>query len=205
MKTTQGAEESNSTEISVKVTVSMHRRSILLFKARYVTSVLVMRSCYTCKTCIGYKARENMYLVQCAGKVSSTKRGKKVSAAKCGKHIRCKARENMFQVQSAGKHVSGTKRGKTCFGCKVRENMFKFQSTGSMYQVKSTENMHHVESAGNMHHVQSAGNMHQLQNAGNMHQLQSAGNMHRVQSAGNMHQVQSTVVWFDTQNSKRNM
>ena len=44
---TQGAKESNSTEILVKFTVSMHRRSILLLKAPYVTSVLVMRSCYT--------------------------------------------------------------------------------------------------------------------------------------------------------------
>ena len=42
----QGAEESNSTEISVKFTVSMRRRSILLFKAPYVTSALVIRSCY---------------------------------------------------------------------------------------------------------------------------------------------------------------
>ena len=40
------AEESNSTEISVKFTVSMDRHSILLFKAPYVTSVLVMQSCY---------------------------------------------------------------------------------------------------------------------------------------------------------------
>ena len=37
----QGAEESNSTKISVKFTVSMHRRSILLFKAPHVTSVLI--------------------------------------------------------------------------------------------------------------------------------------------------------------------
>ena len=44
----QGAEESNSTEISVKFTVSMDRHSILLFKAPYVTSVLVMQSCYAC-------------------------------------------------------------------------------------------------------------------------------------------------------------
>ena len=42
----QGAEVSNSTEISVNLAVSMNRRSILLFKALYVTSVLVMRSCY---------------------------------------------------------------------------------------------------------------------------------------------------------------
>ena len=36
----QGAEKSiNSTEISVKFAVSMHRRSILLFEAPYVTSV----------------------------------------------------------------------------------------------------------------------------------------------------------------------
>ena len=36
----------DSTEISVKFTVSMHRLSILLFKVPYVTSVLVIRSCY---------------------------------------------------------------------------------------------------------------------------------------------------------------
>ena len=33
----QGAEKSNSTEFSVKCTVLMHDRSILLFKAPYVT------------------------------------------------------------------------------------------------------------------------------------------------------------------------
>ena len=32
----------------VKFTVSMRRRSILLFNAPYMTSVLVMRSCYAC-------------------------------------------------------------------------------------------------------------------------------------------------------------
>ena len=46
---TQGAEESNSTEISVKFTVSMRRRLTLLFKVPYVTLVLVMRSCYASK------------------------------------------------------------------------------------------------------------------------------------------------------------
>ena len=43
---TPGTEESNSTENSVKFIVLMHCRTILLSKVPYVTSVLVMQSCY---------------------------------------------------------------------------------------------------------------------------------------------------------------
>ena len=59
--------------------------------------------------------------------------GKHVTGAKRGKTCyRCQERENMLPVPRAGKHVTGAKRGKTCYRYQARENMLPVPSAGKL-------------------------------------------------------------------------